>query len=192
MTMHSITAPPHRLWTTAHEPALTIASGATISFDLTEASDGQFLPGTTAEAAATFDWDRVYPLLGPIMVDGAEPGDTLEIEFLDMTSLAHGWTAVLPGLSLLPDQFPDAHVHHWDLTGGRWADFLGLARVPIHPFCGVVGVCPDTVEAQSVMPPGQFGGNVDCRDLTVGTKLFLPGAGSRRAAQHRGSARRAG
>jgi acetamidase/formamidase len=55
------------------------------------------------------DRDRVYPLAGPIAVHGAQPGDTLAIEILDIHTQGWGWTAVLPGLGLLPEDFPDAY-----------------------------------------------------------------------------------
>ncbi|MEU9335552.1 acetamidase/formamidase family protein [Streptomyces sp. NPDC048290] len=174
MTHHPVPKRPHRLWSSEHEPVLEVADGDTVEFELTEATGGQFTPDSTAGAVAGFDWDLVYPLAGPIMVEGAEPGDVLEVEFLEMRSVDWGWTAVLPGLGLLAEDFPDAHLHLWDLSDGRHADFLGVASVPMRPFCGVVGVCPDAPEPQSVLPPGHFGGNVDCRDLVTGTKLYLP------------------
>ncbi|MDH6216817.1 acetamidase/formamidase family protein [Streptomyces pseudovenezuelae] len=174
MSHYSIPKRVHRLWSLEHEPALEVEGGDTVSFELTEATDGQFDPGSTAEVIAGFDWDRVYPLAGPVMVKGAEPGDALEVEFLELRSVDWGWTAVLPGLGLLSEDFPDAHLHLWDLSRGDKAGFLGVAQIPIRPFCGVVGVCPDVTEPQSVLPPGHFGGNVDCKDLVVGTKLYLP------------------
>ncbi|MFD8815060.1 acetamidase/formamidase family protein [Streptomyces sp. NPDC059627] len=174
MSHHVVPKDPHRLWSVAHEPALEVADGDTVSFELTEATGGQFTPESTVDAIGGFDWDRVYPLAGPIMVRGAEPGDVVEVEFLDLRPVDWGWTAVLPGLGLLAEDFPDAHLHLWDLSGGASADFLGVAKVPVRPFCGVVGVCPDVVEPRSVMPPGHYGGNVDCRDLVAGTKVYLP------------------
>lgn len=174
MSHYEVPGPVHRLWTTTHQPVLEIADGDTIAFSLTEATDGQFSPTATAASVDSFDWDRVYPLAGPIMVAGAEPGDVLEVEFLSLENADWGWTAVLPGLGLLSDQFPDAHLHLWDLSGKDEADFLSVARIPLRPFCGVVGVCPDTVEPLSVLPPGHFGGNIDCRDICAGAKLYLP------------------
>jgi acetamidase/formamidase len=172
---HPITGPPHHLWSPEHPPALTVSSGAVLEFDLTEATDGQFTKTSTTSAVDDFDWDRVYPLMGPVVIEDAQPGDTLQIEFLDMTSTDWGWTAVLPGLGLLAEQFPDAHLHIWDLaTDAAAADFFGLARIPVRPFCGVVGVCPDVGEPAAVLPPGVFGGNLDCRDLTTGSRLYLP------------------
>jgi acetamidase/formamidase len=174
MARHEVTGPVHRLWNPAHPPALTVADGDEVEFEVIDASDTLFAPPATVADVPAFDWSRLYPLVGPIWVDGAEPGDTLEVEVLKLTAGAWGWTAVLPGLGLLPDDFSGPHLHHWDLTDGTYADFLGLAKVPIRPFCGVMGVCPDTAEPLDVLPPGHFGGNIDCRDVTVGTKLFLP------------------
>jgi len=174
MSHHSVPKQVHRLWSPDHEPVLEVEDGDTVSFDLTEATDGQFDPTSTVEAVAGFDWDRVYPLAGPVMVKDAEPGDVLEVEFLELRSVDWGWTAVLPGLGLLTEDFSEAHLHLWDLTAGDTANFLDVADIPIRPFCGVVGVCPDVTEPQSVLPPGHFGGNVDCKDLVVGTKLYLP------------------
>ncbi|MFD6514517.1 acetamidase/formamidase family protein [Rhodococcus sp. NPDC060176] len=172
--IHSAKNATHRLWSPSHAPSVYANSGDVIEFETTEASGGQFTPSATAEAVVSLDWDQIYPLAGPIYVTDAAPGDTLEVEFLDMDSADWGWTAVIPELGLLPDDFPDAHLHTWDLTEGEFADYLGIARIPIRPFCGLVGVCPDIAEPIPVLPPGKFGGNVDCRDLTTGSKIFLP------------------
>ena len=151
-----------------------MGSGDTVTFTLTEASDGQFTPSRD-DPFATFDPSRLMPLNGPIHLVGAEPGDTVELEFLELVPEGTGWTAVLPGLGLLADQFTEPHLHHWDLAGrADGADFLGAAIVPIRPFCGVVGVCPAGPEIPPMMPPGRHGGNLDCRDLTAGSSLFLP------------------
>jgi acetamidase/formamidase len=176
MVAHELTGPDHRLWTTTHPPALTVSDGDTITFSVQEALAGQFDALRTGDPLPDLDWDRVYPLAGPIIVDGAEPGDVLEIEVLEVSPTDWGWTAVVPGLGLLSDDFPDAHFHRWDLSGGpaAGADFKGLATVPVRPFLGVMGVCPDTVEPLPVLPPGHFGGNLDCRDLVAGARLYLP------------------
>ena len=64
-------------------------------------------PRTQTQARSThFDWDRAYPLTGPIGVHGAEPGDTLKIEILDVHTQGWGWTGVIPGNGLLPEDFP--------------------------------------------------------------------------------------
>jgi acetamidase/formamidase len=123
---------------------------------------------------ATLDWDRVYPLAGPIAVDGAQPGDTLAVEILDLHTQGWGWTAVLPGLGLLPDDFPDAYLRIFDLTLGDVAYMRDDVAIPLEPFLGTMGVCPAAASAQPIMPPGNFGGNMDTRQLVRGTTLYLP------------------
>jgi acetamidase/formamidase len=171
---HDLDAPPHRLWSPAHEPALAVADGDAVRFSVQEALSGQFDALRTGDAVPELDWDAVYPMAGPIVVEGAEPGDVLEIEVVDVTPVDWGWTAVVPGLGLLAEDFPDSHFHRWELTGGPTADFLGVAAVPVRPFLGVIGVCPDVAEPAPVLPPGHFGGNLDCRDLVAGARLYLP------------------
>ena len=90
---------------------------------------------------AGLDWDRVYPLAGPIAVEGAEPGDTLAVEVLDLHTQGWGWTAILPGLGLLPDDFPDAYLSMFDLSRGR-AVLRDDIAIPLEPFLGTMGVCP--------------------------------------------------
>ena len=123
---------------------------------------------------AGLDWDRVYPLCGPIGIDGAEPGDTLAIEILDIHTQGWGWTAVLPGLGLLPEDFPDAYLRIFDLSHGEVAYMREDIAIPLEPFFGTMGVCPAGASSQPVMPPGIFGGNMDTRQLVRGATLYLP------------------
>jgi acetamidase/formamidase len=116
----------------------------------------------------------VYPLNGPIAVHGAEPGDTLAIEILDIHTQGWGWTAVLPGLGLLPDDFPEAYLRIFDLSNGDVAHLRDDIAIPVEPFFGTMGVCPAGASAQPVMPPGNFGGNMDTRQLVRGSTLYLP------------------
>ena len=116
----------------------------------------------------------MYPLAGPIAVEGAEPGDTLAIEILDIHTQGWGWTAILPGLGLLPDDFPDAYLRVFDLSHGDVAYLREDIAIPLEPFFGTMGVCPAGASAQPVMPPGTFGGNMDTRQLVRGSTLYLP------------------
>jgi acetamidase/formamidase len=74
----------HFTWDEGNEPVLTIESRDTVVYETRDVSDNQIAPESTAEAIAALDWDRVYPLAGPVLVEGAEPGDTLAIENLDV------------------------------------------------------------------------------------------------------------
>jgi acetamidase/formamidase len=164
----------HFAWDTGNEPVITIGSGDTVVVHTRDVSDNQIGPDSTADVIPGLNWDRVYPLVGPIAVEGAQPGDTLAVEVLDLHTQGWGWTAILPGLGLLPDDFPDPYLKIFDLTGGE-VTYLGEGvTIPIEPFMGTMGVCPAGASAVPIMPPGVFGGNMDTRQLTRGTTLYLP------------------
>src|SRR5690242_19023842 len=164
----------HFKWDTSHEPVLTIDSGDTVVVWTRDVSDNQITPDSDASAIASLDWDRVYPLAGPIAIADAEPGDTLEIEMLDIHTQGWGWTAVLPGLGLLADDFPDAYLRIFDLSEGDVAYMREDIAIPLEPFFGTMGVCPAGASHAPVMPPGTFGGNMDTRQLILGASLYLP------------------
>jgi acetamidase/formamidase len=164
----------HYRWDDRNEPVLTVESGDTVVMVTREVSDGQITPSSDASVVATLDWDRVYPLAGPIAVDGAEPGDTLAIEIVEIATQGWGWTAIIPGQGLLPDDFPDAYLRIFDLGRGDSTQLREDITIPIEPFLGTMGVCPAGAREQAVMPPGTFGGNLDTRQLTRGTTLYLP------------------
>jgi acetamidase/formamidase len=163
----------HFQWDTGHEPVIEIASGDTVVVHTRDVSDNQIGPDSDSSAIESLDWDRVYPLAGPIAVQGAEPGDVLAVEVLDIHTEGWGWTAILPGLGLLPDDFPDAYLRIFDISNGEFAH-LESATLPLDPFLGTMGVCPAGAQEQAIMPPGNFGGNMDTRQLNQGTTLYLP------------------
>ena len=164
----------HFSWDAGNAPALTVESGDTVVVHTRDVSDDQITPDSTVDVIAGLDWDRVYPLAGPIAIDGAEPGDTLAVEILDLHTQGWGWTAILPGLGLLPEDFPDPYLRIFDLTAGDVTYLREDIAIPIEPFMGTMGVCPAGASAQPIMPPGTFGGNMDTRQLTRGTTLYLP------------------
>lgn len=164
----------HYTWDVTHEPVLTIDSEDVVVLQTRDVSDNQITPSSDASAIATLNWDRVYPLAGPIAVRGARPGDTLAIEILDIHTLGWGWTAIIPGFGLLPDDFKNPYLKIFDLTRGDFTYLREDIAIPIEPFFGTMGVCPVGASKQAVMPPGIFGGNLDTRQLTRGTTLFLP------------------
>lgn len=175
VTHHDLDGAPHHLWTTTHEPRLEVASGDTVSFATEDAVNGRYDDVPTGGSMPTSDPSRPsYPLAGPIVVTGAQPGDVLEVEILEAAGTkGFGWTSMAPGEGLLSDDFDDPYLYRWEIDGDH-TDLHDVARIPLRPFFGVVGVCPDTVEPLPVMPPGRFGGNLDCRDLVVGSSVFLP------------------
>ena len=104
----------HHAWDRDLAPALVVEPGDTVHFDLLMAGDGQVSEGATIEQAA-FDFETIYNLSGPVAVEGAEPGDTLEIEILSLRPGEWGWTVFLPELGLLAEDFPDGYLTTWDL-----------------------------------------------------------------------------
>jgi acetamidase/formamidase len=163
----------HHVWDRDIPTALTVQPGDVVHFDVLMAGERQVRDGL-AFADCAFDFDTLYNLCGPVDVAGAEVGDTLEIEILSLETGPYGWCAFLPGVGLLPDDFPEGYVHHFDLTGGVTTALCPGVDIPIVPFCGTMGTCPDRPGRFVPFPPHEGGGNVDTRHLTAGTKLYLP------------------
>jgi acetamidase/formamidase/microsomal dipeptidase-like Zn-dependent dipeptidase len=140
-----------------------------------------------------------HVITGPIYVEGADPGDVLEIEILDVetrvpwgvnnTSARGGvFSTSYPGFA---DGDPALDIppgtrhliRAGDVDGREVAVLSGGAQVPLAPFMGILAVAPDPVVGQpgvtvpgvqSSRPPGAFGGNLDVKDLVAGTKVYLP------------------
>lgn len=86
---YTIHANTHNKWNNSLPPIITVSDGDVITVETKEASDGQITPSSTERDLLNLDFDRVHPLTGPIEVKGAEPGDAIEVEFLDFKD--KGW-----------------------------------------------------------------------------------------------------
>jgi acetamidase/formamidase len=164
----------HFKWDNSNPPAVEISPGDVVHFDTEEVTAGQLKKGDPASKLGALDFDRLYPLGGPVYVKGAEPGDALEVEILDLKPGSWGWAALLPGLGLLASDFPDPYVRYFDLGDRKSAELRHDIHIPLAPFCGTMGVATDEPGPQAVLPPTKGAGNVDTRHLTAGTKLYLP------------------
>ncbi len=166
----------HHTWDRAHRPVLSVTPHQTITFDVTDASSGQITPASTADVFANYDSTRVNPVTGPVFVDGAQPGDILLIRLEAFAPSGWGWTANIPGFGLLADDFPMAVLQHWnyDPTGAIPLLYGDLARIPLAPFTGTIGVAPAAPGPHDIIPPRHIGGNMDIRDLVAGSVLYLP------------------
>ena len=162
----------HLAWDRAVEPILRVASGDEVEFDALDASCGQITAASTVGDLAALDFSRVDQVCGPVFVEGAERGDTLEVELLEFEPGDWGWTASIPGFGLLADEFPEPALRITRLAGGV-AEFLPGIRIPLAPFCGELGLAP-AGEPRSTIPPTELGGNMDTRHLTAGSVLWLP------------------
>jgi acetamidase/formamidase len=166
----------HNAWDNSLDPILTVKPGEVVRFECRDALDGQVGPDSDVEDLATASFDPVHPLTGPVAVEGAEPGDVLAVEFLDFEHKGWGFTGFMPGemgLGLLPEDFPDAGLHVWDLDDGV-AHFVNDIEVPLDMFPGIAGVAPAETGAHDTLPPRDTGGNFDIKHLTAGSTLYLP------------------
>ena len=163
----------HYKWNRAHRPAITISPGDTVDFDVNDVLSWQLTPKSTSSDLLNLDDEKLYPLAGPVYVKGAEPGDALVLDILDVKIDDFGWTAILPGLGLL-DEFKDPFLYKWKLTDKKSAHFEKGINIPIRPFCGVLGVAPAKKGPLEAMPPGRHGGNMDVRHMTAGSRVRLP------------------
>ena len=126
------------------------------------------------------------PLTGPFYVEGAQPGDTLAVKFLDLQVDGNqGVGAFAPGFGAL-NQTTYTPMLHAPLPEKIWfypidkasntATFKALdsnfsVRIPLHPFFGCIGVAPAGGEARSSVVPAEFGGNMDAPEASVGNTL---------------------
>ncbi len=166
----------HYGWDNSFAPVVRIAPGESLEFEVADASAGQLSAASTVDDVPRLDFTRVNPVAGPVFVDGAEPGDVLKVTLLSFVPSGWGWTANIPGFGLLADEFkePALHLWHYDPKTLAPALFGRWGRVPLKPFTGTIGVAPAEPGLHSVVPPRRVGGNMDVRDIALGTELFLP------------------
>ncbi|KAF2170408.1 hypothetical protein M409DRAFT_19230 [Zasmidium cellare ATCC 36951] len=183
----------HLKWTKKQPPALTVSPGDIVTFDCIDGSNYQVTPQSTSDAILNFDVSLADPVFGPVYVNGAEPGDALEIEVVELQTADWGWTAIVPNFGLLQKEFEEPCLKIWKLPEGRHDSVNGEAmtgvgnrrserlavfndqiRIPLRPFMGTMGVAPGDDGEYSTIPPLETGGNIDCRHITEGTRLILP------------------
>ncbi len=133
----------HNRWHPDIEPVVRCAPGDEVVLETRDAFDGQMGPQATLETVAAPDLDVVHPLTGPVYVEGAEPGDLLEVEILEVVPDTYGYTVQVPGFGFLRDVFPDPFMVRWDIADG-WATSADLpgVRIPGAPFMGTIGLSP--------------------------------------------------
>jgi acetamidase/formamidase len=171
---HTLSAEPtHSRWNRALPPRLAVAPGDTVHLECVDSSGAQVRPGMALADFSQIDRGRIHALTGPIFVDGAEPGDVLQVDVLEVAHKGWGWSSVISGLGFLKDRFREPYLFHWQLEG-EVSRSLAPAVVPLRPFCGVMGVAPAEDGEFRTRPPGTFGGNMDVRDLCTGATLYLP------------------
>lgn len=164
----------------AQAPVLTIDSGDTVVLETMMHSHNQVVPGRTIEEIKKLRTDHPgrgpHTLTGPIFVSGAEPGDTLKIKINRIVPRAYATNFNVPGMfGQFPKEYQDGQVKYLYLDMDRMVtEFLPGVYVPVRPFPGTIGVARKEPGRYSSVPPGEFAGNMDIRDLTEGTILYVP------------------
>src|SRR5262245_24019759 len=116
-------------------------------------------------------------LTGPIFVEGAEPGEVLEVRIKQIKlAIPYAYNAFSPGRGFLPEDFPYPKIRIIPLDEKRMlAHFTDGIEIPLHPFFGSIGVAPPEVSGRvSSAPPWIHAGNLDNKELVAGTTLFIP------------------
>lgn len=171
--MHLKRTQSHGVWDRSIPPAIYVAPGDRIVVEMENASGGQLDCNSDASAIAALDFARINPVTGPIFVEGAQPGDALIVEILELDVDAWGWTANIPGFGLLADRFTAPALRTSRIVDGSIELFTG-ARISSVPMIGTIGVAPAEPGTFSVVPPTRYGGNMDIRHVGAGATLYLP------------------
>jgi formamidase len=134
----------HNRWHPAIAPLVRVRPGELVVMDVRDSSDGQVTGDSDRDTEAGTDLDRIHPLTGPIHVEGAEPGDLLDVEIVDLHVDDWGWSGVYPGGGgVMEHAVKEPLVVTWRFGDGRarCAEIPGVS-VPARPFIGVIGVAP--------------------------------------------------
>src|SRR5579862_6918017 len=93
----------HYLWNNSHKPVARINSGDTVEFDVNEVMSWQITQKSKAEVFSKLDYAKLYPLSGPVYVEGATSRDALQVTVKEIETADWGWTGIVPGMGLLPE-----------------------------------------------------------------------------------------
>jgi len=164
----------------AQPPVLHVNSGDTIVFETMMHSHNQVVPGATIEQIKKLRTD--YPgrgphtLTGPVYIEGAEPGDVLKVHINKIVPRAYATNFNVPGMfGEFPSKFPDGQVKYFYLDLDRKiAEFAPGIEIPLRPFPRTLGVARAEPGQYSSVPPGRYAGNMDIRDETEGSTLYVP------------------
>jgi formamidase len=140
----------HNRWHPDVPPILEAAPGEEVVLETRDAADGQIGPGMGIDILERRDKKVGHPLTGPVFVQGARPGDLLEVEYLDIVAQPYGWTSFRPGVGFLRDVFPEPFLVHWDIRDG-WATSREIpgVRLPDGSFMGTAGVAPSHAQLET-------------------------------------------
>jgi formamidase len=140
----------HNRYHPAIPPLVEVDAGEEVVLETRDGVDGQLGPAATEAAMADMEAGAIHPLTGPVFVKGAQPGDVLEVEFVDIIPQPHAFSAIVPGLGFLRDICTTPFLVQWSISDG-WATSpqLPKVRIPGAPFMGVSAVAPSAAELRA-------------------------------------------
>jgi len=152
-----------------HKPVDYVDIGEPIVFETIDALGGQIK--SESDTIDSLDWSRVDGVTGPVYIRGAKPGDVLVLKIHDIKIENQGFMVIVPGYGLLGDKEFSPKIKIVNIVG----DFalFGKLRIKIRPMIGTIGVAPKDGEIPSGNL-GRHGGNMDCKNLTANTVVYLP------------------
>jgi len=185
---HNLPATPTTTWTgyfdNSQPPVLKVDSGDVVEMQSFTLYTNRVTPATTMADVVKMRTElnaekrSGHTLTGPIYVNGAEPGDVLEIKILKLVPRPYAINYFMPGsfkLGTLPEDYPDSYLKGLPLDLKKMTtQFAPNIEVPLHPFFGIMAVAPLQDGRVATAPPSDFGGNMDCKELTEGATLYLP------------------
>jgi amidase len=151
-------------------PVLEVDPGAVVRFETHDCFSGQIQ--TEGDLVTEIDFSKVNPATGPVAVRGAEPGDSLVVEILDISPGPQGVATIIPGYGQLIDLVDSPITKVLPVRDGI-VHFNGDIRFPARPMVGVVGVATDGEDLTNALP-GRHGGNLDDHMHGIGTRIYFP------------------
>jgi amidase len=152
------------------EPVLEVEPGETVTFETNDCFTGQIT--SEDDLVTEIDFDRVNSATGPVAVKGAEPGDSLVAEILDVRPVEVGFACLIPGFGQLIDQVESPITRLFRVENG-WIEMNERVRFPAKPMVGVVGVATDD-ESLTTGLAGRHGGNLDDHLHGKGARMYFP------------------
>jgi amidase len=152
------------------EPVLEVEPGATVTFETNDCFTGQIT--SEDDLVTDIDFDRVNSATGPVAVKGAEPGDSLVAEIVDIRPVDVGFACLIPGFGQLIEHVEAPLTRLFEVEDG-WIRMNEHVRFPARPMVGVVGVATDG-ETLSNGLAGRHGGNLDDHLHGKGARMFFP------------------
>ena len=152
--------------------ALTVESGSVVELDTWSCFGNQTLP----EMRGTLQIDQSLagnPSTGPVFVEGAEPGDVLKVEILEITPTTDPVMAMDDTMGVFAKEIPE-HILTYFKMQDNTIEFDEHCTVPVRCMLGVIGTAPAAPAESDMLAPGSQGGNMDCRRIVAGSTVYLP------------------